>query len=131
MNNAEAKALALVTVKKIAAKDAEEVLERTKMRQTMLSDVEAEEMISSFARARGTRGVTEDEIVALLNESVGLKFLVTCIDLAAKGMMNVDIDMTQPPTDRLVFAPRKDISGAIRDVIAAKKLQNERAKSEP
>jgi len=117
MTPAEAKALALVAVGKIEAKTAAEEHHRDEMRQSMLTDDEAENLILSLMRVRGDRGATEDEVKAMLNEVIVTRFMATCGDLAAKGLIDVDYNPDAPENEKLEFKPRKDIESTLREVL--------------
>jgi len=117
MTLTEAKALALVAVGKIEAKSAVDQQQRDAMRQSMLTDEEAENLILSVMRQRGDRGATEQEVTDMLNECISARFISCCVDLAAKGLVDIDFDPTQPVNDRLVFKQRTELSDTIKDVL--------------
>jgi len=117
MTPIEAKALALVAVSKIEAKGAVDQQQRDDMRRSMLTDTEVENMILSLMRSRGPRGITAQETTDAMNEIITIRFLGACIDLALKGLLDIDFDLTQPMNDRLIFRQRKDIEDTLRDVI--------------
>lgn len=117
MTPTEAKALALVAVSKIEAKSAVEQRKRDDMRQSMLTDTEAENLILSVMRSRGDRGATEQEVTDMLNECISIRFVACCVDLAVKGLLEIDFDQTQPVNDRLVFRNRESIQDTIKEVL--------------
>ena len=125
MTPIEAKALALVAVSKIEAKGAADQQKRDDMRRSMLTDNEAENMILALMRTRGDRGLTTQEATDALNEIISIRFMHTCIELAMKGLIDIDYDLTQPVNDRLVFRQRKDIDDTLREVVA-QRMENGR-----
>lgn len=121
MTQKEAKALALVAVGRQEAKTAVESQRREELRRSFLTDDEAEELILGVMRARGDRGANEDEVTAILNDCISTRFMSSCVDLAAKGLLDVDYDPTQPVGDRLVFKYRKDLDATIKDALQRRK----------
>lgn len=114
----EAKALALVAVGKIEAAEAAEQQQRDALRQSMITNQEEETLIMSLMRSRGEAGATDSEAAELLNECISARFIACCVDLAAKGLIDIDIDMTQPVNDRVKFTHRKDIESTLREALA-------------
>ena len=117
MTPKEAKALALVAVGRQEAKSAVDNQRRDELRRSFMTDAEAEELILGIMRVRGTQGANEDEVTALINECISARFMASCVDLAVKGLLDVDYDPTQPVGDRLVFKYRKDLDATIKDVL--------------
>ena len=117
MTPSHAKALALVAVGRIEANSAVEQQQRDHVRQTMLTDDEAESLISAIMRRRGERGATETEVLTLVNECMTMRLLSSCVDLAVKGLVDVDIDLSKPVNEQIAFFQRKDIEGEIRAAI--------------
>ena len=113
----EAKALALVAVGKIEAAQAADQQKRDVLRQSMLTNTEAEALIMSLLRSRGDAGVNETDATDMLNECISARFMSCCVDLASKGLIDVDFDTTQPVNDRLQFKQRKDIEDTIREAL--------------
>ena len=114
----EAKALALVAVGKIEAAEAAEQQKRDALRQSMLTNQEEETLIMSLMRSRGEAGATDAEAAELLNECISARFIACCVDLAAKGLIDVDVDLTKPVNDRVTFKRRKDIEDTLREALA-------------
>ena len=117
MTTIEAKALALVAVGKIEARLAAAQQERGVMCQAMISDAEIENLILGIMRQRPDRRATEQEVADMVNECVELRVLATCVDMAARGLIDVDLDPSLPPNERLVFRQRTDLQDAIRDAL--------------
>lgn len=122
MNTNEAKALALVAVSKIEAASAGDQQKRDEIRQSMLTDREAENIVDAVLRARGQGGTaTEREVTEVLNEAIHIRFQGTCMDLVIKGLADVDVDMTQPVGERLVFKTRKDLDPQLKEALLRRK----------
>ena len=117
MSPIQSKALALVAVGRIEAKSAAEQQQRESIRQAMLSDKEAENLILSILRVRGGRGATEAEVTKMVNECVAARFMSACVDLACKGLVDVDYDPDKPEFDRLVFKRRPDIEDLLKEAL--------------
>ncbi|MGV0949315.1 MAG: hypothetical protein ACOYB3_01490 [Azonexus sp.] len=102
---------------KIEAKSAAEAHRNDEIRQSMLTDDEAETLVLSLMRVRGDRGATEDEMKSMLNEVIVTRFMATCGDLAAKGLIDVDYNPDAPDNEKLEFKPRTEIESTLREVL--------------
>jgi hypothetical protein len=126
MTPKSAKVVALDSMRKIEANAAAAEGKRDRMRQGLLSNVEAVEIVKALVRTRGARGIREDEIMAALNECVLIRLLASHVNLVAAGLMDVDINLAVPADERLVFINRKDIEEPLR-AIMAERNRNEAA----
>lgn len=117
MTATDAKALALVAVGKIEARSAAERQQRENIRQSMLTDHEAETLILSAMQSRGDMGLPEREGTDMLNECIAARFIACCVDLAAKGLISINYNPANPVGERLVFTQREDIKDTLREVI--------------
>jgi hypothetical protein len=124
MTPIESKALALISVRRRVAASEAEQKQRDEVRQSMLTDVEAASLVQAFRRTRGDRECSAQEVTDLLNEVISIRFISACTNLAANDLIDIDLDPSLPPSDRLVFTWRKDIDEALARVV------QERTKSE-
>jgi hypothetical protein len=113
----EAKALAIVAVGNMDAKSAAKEADSESARRTFITDEEIEALVLGFFRSREETGGTDEEVRELLNEVIATRYMASCIELAAKGLINVDIDPQQPPGERLVFRPRKDLEPVLKEAL--------------
>lgn len=123
MNQNEAKALSLVAVSRIQAKTAADDSVRHDVAQKFMNDDEIENIFLALLRVRGARGVSEDELLKVINECAATRFMSACVDLAAKGLLDVEFMPDLPEGEQVVFRARSDIDSQVRDVLNARRAE--------
>lgn len=122
MRQSESKALALVAVSKIESASANKTLKRNHVIESLLSDDEVERLILNIIEGRP--GVCpEKDIATMIQAATTVRYLSTCLELALKGLVTIDVDMTMPEgdIDQLRFTKRESISAALQALLKAQK----------
>lgn len=120
MKISEAKRLTSSVLGSKASKEAAKESNRNVNRQAFLSDEESQQILLAFMRGRTNREVTEEEAVAVVNEIIATRVQSALVDLAVKGLVDIDYRPDATVGDRLVFKERKDISDQVGAILSSR-----------
>lgn len=108
MNAIQAKALAMLNIQSRKTREEADEALCDKMRSSLISEDEMEQITLSLSRRRDN--VTTDELLEAINTIINHRYLALCSQLAGKGAVDVDIDMTAPEGHRVKYVWCRDLT---------------------
>jgi hypothetical protein len=90
--------------------------------ENFLNEEDSSALILNLARTREADGFNEDEIAELLNDAIATRISGILLDLAIKGIVCVNIDLTRAPKDRVLYHTASEYLSRVRRHDAANPL---------